>query len=70
VDDSNKAFLTNFSVFKQNDLFYNMFDVIQFEKSSFFIIKPNFYKNWHPAIAKIDLSEVIDQIFSDNEGDQ
>jgi hypothetical protein len=70
ITESSKDILTKFAVFKSNDLFYQIRDIVYFDQSSFFIIKPNQYKNWHPAIARLDLTEVIDQILSGNEGDQ
>jgi hypothetical protein len=63
-----QAALTKFSVHKINSMFFELKDVIYFESDSFFIIKPNYYKNWHPAIAQLDLSKVIDQILSSNGG--
>ena len=33
-----------------------------------YIIKPNLYKNWHPAISQIDLMEVADQLLSEKGG--
>ena len=70
IDDSTstQAALTRFSTHKINDMFFALKDVIHFEKDSFHIIKVNHYKNWHPAIAEIDLAEVIDQILSRNGG--
>jgi len=65
---STQAILTQFSAHKINDMFFEVKDVIHFEEDSFYIIKPNYYKNWHPAIAEIDLAEVIDQILSRNGG--
>ena len=50
-----------------NDIFYDIKDVVNFEDSSFFIIKTNEYKNWHPAVAEIDLAAVIDAILSESE---
>jgi type I restriction-modification system DNA methylase subunit len=67
--DSLQTALTRFSTYKINDMFYNVKDIVHFEEDSFYIIKANFYKNWHPAIAQLDLAEVIDQILSRNEGD-
>jgi len=61
---STQAILAQFSVHKINDMFFEVKDVIHFEEDSFYIIKPNYYKNWHPAIAKIDLADAIDQILS------
>jgi type I restriction-modification system DNA methylase subunit len=60
--------LTKFSAHKVNDMFFELKDVIHFEDDSFYIIKPNYYKNWHPAIAQLDLAEVVDQILSENGG--
>jgi len=66
--NSTQAILTRFSAHKINDMFFEMKDVIHFEEDSFYIIKPNYYKNWHPAIAKIDLADAIDQILSKDGG--
>ena len=65
-----QADLARFSVRKINNMFFELKDVIYFESDSFFIIKPNYYKNWHPAIARLDLSEVIDRIISRNGGNK
>ena len=45
-------------------------DVVYFEEDSFYIIKPHYYKYWHPAIAELDLADVIDQILSASGGEQ
>jgi hypothetical protein len=63
---STQTIMTRFSAHKVNDVFFKVKDVIHFKEDSFYIIKPNYYKNWHPAIAEIDLAEVIDQILSRN----
>lgn len=63
-DDNFKNFLSTLSLYEYNDRFYQQRDVIHFSENSFFIIKPHFYKNWHPAIAEIDLAEVINQIMN------
>ena len=68
--DYEKELLAKFSVYEHNDKFYQIRNVIHFNKNSFFIIKPNIYKNWHPAIAEIDLADVIDQIMSTSGGDE
>lgn len=65
-----KEFLSKLSIYQYNDLFYQIRDILYFEDSSFFIIKTNEHKNWHPAIAQIDLAEVIDHMLSDNGGGQ
>jgi hypothetical protein len=67
--DSIKEALTKFSAYRINDLFFELKDVIHFQENSFYIIKPSHYKNWHPAIARLDLMDVVDQILSRNEGD-
>ena len=69
VGNDRHTALTSFSSHKINDIFYQLKDVLYFEDSSFFIIKPNHYKNWHPAIAKLDLMEVVDKILSRDKGD-
>ncbi|MCL2215823.1 MAG: N-6 DNA methylase [Defluviitaleaceae bacterium] len=61
-----KTMLTELSSHKTNEKFYFLKDVICFDENSFCIIKPNGYKNWHPAIAKLDIMEVTDQILSRN----
>lgn len=68
--DEEKKLLAQFSVYEHNDKFYQIRDVIHFSTNSLFIIKPNFYKNWHPAIAEIDLADVIDQIMATPGGDE
>lgn len=35
-------------------------DLIGFEKTSFYVIKPNEFKNWHPAVAYLDYYEFKD----------
>lgn len=67
VNDEKKL-LAQFSVYEHNDKFYQIRDVIHFSTNSLFILKPNFYKNWHPAIAEIDLADVIDQIMNASGG--
>jgi hypothetical protein len=66
--DSQQSALTRFSAHKINDMFFMMKDIIHFEEDSFYIIKSNYYKNWHPAIAQLDLADVVDQILSKNGG--
>lgn len=43
------------------DLFYQQ-DVRGFNSDSFYIIKPNEVKNWHKALAYIDLNDFIDAL--------
>ena len=64
-------FWTRFSITKHTQYFYEQKDIINFEKDSFYIIKPNEYKNWHPAIAYLDLGEIIESFlnFNDEEYD-
>lgn len=65
-----KTFLTRFAVYAHNDRFYQIRDMIHFGTDSFFIIKPNIYKNWHPAMAELDLADVIEDIMSAFGGDR
>lgn len=60
--DDDKVLLSRFCVFSHNDKFHQIREVIHFSDNSFFIIKPNFYKYWHPAIAELDLSDAMEQI--------
>lgn len=68
--EENKELLTRFMINKHTDLFYQIKNIINFEENSFFIIKTNEFKNWHPAMAQIDLAEVIDDMVSGNGGDK
>lgn len=68
--DEDKKRLAQFLVYEHNDKFYHIRDVIHFGTDSLFIIKPNFYKNWHLAIAEMDLSDVIDQIMTASGGNE
>jgi len=45
---------------KITDVFYKQRDIRGFNESSFYVLKPNQYKNWHPAIAHGDLTEFIE----------
>lgn len=66
--DNQKKMFAKLSAHKTNELFYSLKDIIYFEERSFYIIKPNYYKNWHPAIARLDLVELTDQILSRKNG--
>lgn len=66
--DNDKELLSTFRVFSHNDNFHQIRDVFHFSDNSFFIIKPNFYKYWHPAIAELDLSDVMEQIMNNSGG--
>lgn len=65
--DSIKEQFSQFMIHKTNDMFYDIKNVINFENNSFYIIKTNEAKNWHPAIARIDLSDVIESILVGSE---
>lgn len=62
--DGNKELLSRFMINKTTDNFYQIKNVINFEENSFFIIKTREFKNWHPAMAKLDLEEIIDEMLS------
>jgi len=70
IDANQKKELDLFSKFmlnKVNDSFYQMKDVIGFEKKSFYILKTDEMKNWHPAMARLDLADVMDSILNNTE---
>lgn len=66
-DDAYMSLVSNIMINKVNDLFYQMRDVISFKDNSFFILKSDENKNWHPAMAKLDLADVLDSIFKGDE---
>lgn len=66
--DNQKRIFTKLSMYKTNELFYSLKDIMCFDECSFCIIKPNYYKNWHPAIARLDLIELTDNILSRKNG--
>ncbi len=45
---------------KITDIFFKQRDIRGFNEASFYIVKPNQFKNWHPAIAYGDLSEFVE----------
>lgn len=64
-EENQKSFLNLMSKLttnKTNNLFYQIKDVICFSENSFYILKTNEYRNWHPAMAKLDLADVLDSI--------
>ena len=68
VSDREKDVLSKFGVYAYNEKFCQIRDVTYFSRDSFYIIKPSRYKYWHPAIAKIDLADITDQIMCANGG--
>lgn len=60
-------FISKFMIDKVNDLFYQLKDVINFSEDSVYILKTDENKNWHPAMAKLDLADVLDSILAGNE---
>ncbi|MDR2024595.1 MAG: SAM-dependent methyltransferase [Hungatella sp.] len=66
--DNQKKMFAKLSANKTNELFYSLKDILYFDEHSFYIIKPNYYKNWHPTIARLDLMELTDQILSRKNG--
>jgi len=59
-----KELISRFAVKSHTDSFFTIRDSIVFEDTSFYILKKDLFKNWHPAMAKRDLAEVIDRILS------
>jgi len=66
--DKDKSLLTRFLIQKINEKFYQIRDMIYFNNSSFFIVKSNEFKNWHPAMSYIDQAAVIETILSNGKG--
>ncbi len=54
--------LYELSFFKVSEELYIQRDVKGFQSNSFYVIKPNEYKCWHKAIARLDLAEFVDAI--------
>ena len=50
--------LGNLSIVEKNNL-YMQKDIKGFSENSFYVIKSNEYKNWHPAIARLDIVEFM-----------
>ena len=48
----------NLSIIEENTLYVQK-DIKGFTENSFYVIKSNEYKNWHPAIARLDIVEFI-----------
>ncbi len=70
VPKENMELFTRIIRHDYNEMFHQIRDVIHFTENSFYIIKPNNYKYWHPAIAQMDLDDVLDQILSDDGGEE
>jgi len=63
-----KEMISRFSVRAHTDSFFTIKDSIVFADTSFYILKKDLFKNWHPAMAKRDLAEVLDRILTGGEG--
>lgn len=64
-----KDLLTTFSKLSFENIGQNLFiqkDIKGFENDGFYVIKPNEYKSWHPALAYLDLSEFIEALHDSN----
>lgn len=48
------------SISRQSEELFIQKDIKGFEEEAFYVVKPNEYKNWHRALAHLDLSEFID----------
>lgn len=53
--------LGNLSLEDQKDLHINR-DIKGFHETSFYVIKSNEYKNWHKAIARLDINEFMESL--------
>ncbi|NYB74538.1 N-6 DNA methylase [Sedimentibacter hydroxybenzoicus DSM 7310] len=63
----NLELFSKFMIGKTNDMFFQIKDIINFEENSFYILKTNDVKNWHEAIAELDLSDILNSILSQKE---
>ncbi|WP_264565865.1 Eco57I restriction-modification methylase domain-containing protein [Flavobacterium sp. N3904] len=64
-----KDLLSTFSRLNFENVGQNLFiqkDIKGFENDGFYVIKPNEYKSWHPALAYLDLSEFIEALHNSN----
>ncbi|MVO08555.1 N-6 DNA methylase [Flavobacterium sp. TP390] len=60
-----KELLSTFTRLSFENVGQNLFiqkDIKGFENDGFYVIKPNEYKSWHPALAYLDLSEFIEAL--------
>lgn len=69
-ENTQMNFISKFMLNKVNDLFYQLRDVISFSENSFYVLKTNESRNWHPAMAKLDLADVLDSILAGSEVSQ
>jgi len=53
---------------KISNLFFKQRDIRGFNETSFYVVKPNQCKNWHPAVAYGDLTEFIDAMLKAERG--
>ena len=51
----------NLSIIEENTLYVQK-DIKGFTENSFYVIKSNEYKNWHPAIARLDIVEFMNKL--------
>ena len=51
----------NLSIIEKNNLYIQK-DIKGFTENSFYVIKSNEYKNWHPAIARLDIVEFMNHL--------
>ncbi len=57
-------FMGNISLEEKKNLFINK-DIKGFNETSFYVIKSNEFKNWHEAIARIDIIEFMDLLLDE-----
>ena len=65
----NKKLIINLTKLGFENLSDNLFlqkDIKGFEEDYFYIAKPNQYKSWHSALAHLDLSEFINELYKNN----
>ena len=66
-DSYSKILMEYFIEDKINDVFYKFNDIIRFKKNSFYVLKTDEAPNWHPAMAQLDLEDIISSILEGND---
>jgi hypothetical protein len=67
-DSTTIEMMSRFMIKRINEQFYQMRDIVGFSENAFYIIKTDEDKNWHPAMAKLDLADVLDEILTSGGG--
>ena len=58
------SLISKLAINQVNDMIYQMRDIISYEENTIYILKTDENRNWHPAMAKLDLENVLNSIFT------